>query len=96
MEAFLLSMDRGINPCVFGRFDLGVLVQPHLKFVVCLFVCLSDRPLQLEHLKADEDSMLHQQWEAILLHKMLKQVALIMIVISWFVWYSGLCTWLSQ
>ena len=28
----------GLDPGVFGRFDLAALVQPHLKF---LFVCLS-------------------------------------------------------
>ena len=27
----------GLDPGVFGRFDLAALVQPHLKF---LFVCL--------------------------------------------------------
>ena len=29
----------GLDPGVFGRFDLAALVQPHLKFLfVCLFV----------------------------------------------------------
>ena len=29
----------GLDPGVFGRFDLAALVQPHLKFLfVCLFI----------------------------------------------------------
>ena len=34
------SREMGFDPGVFGRFDLAALVQPHLKFFVCLFVLL--------------------------------------------------------
>ena len=33
----IMSREMGLDPGVFGRFDLAALVQPHLKF---LFVCL--------------------------------------------------------
>ena len=36
----LLSILGGLDPAVFGRFDLAALVQPHLKSFFCLFVCL--------------------------------------------------------
>ena len=35
---FPMSREMGLDPGVFGRFDLAALVQPHLKL---LFVCLS-------------------------------------------------------
>ena len=34
---FPMSREMGLDPGVFGRFDLAALVQPHLEF---LFVCL--------------------------------------------------------
>ena len=34
---FPMSRGMGLDPGVFGRFDLAALVQPHLQF---LFVCL--------------------------------------------------------
>ena len=33
---FPMSREMGLDPGVFGRFDLAALVQPHLRF---LFVC---------------------------------------------------------
>ena len=35
-----LSREMGFDPGVFGRFDLAALVQPHLKFLVSLFVLI--------------------------------------------------------
>ena len=38
---FPMSSVMGLDPGVFGRFDLAALVQPHLQFLfVCLFATL--------------------------------------------------------
>ena len=39
---FPMSREMGLDPGVFGRFDLAALVQPHFKF---LFVCLLTNPV---------------------------------------------------